>query len=154
MIGATNNMSLNYTTFFKDELKNIKKIKELNNKLTIYLAGSSNELKYREEVIYKYKDIFNLINPMNVFVKDSELSYLIVNRDINLIEESDILVAYIETPSFGTSMEIRTANIEIKKIYVINPNGLYENDLWLKSHYNKYFRTIDDCFNYIIKEQI
>jgi hypothetical protein len=34
-------------------------------------------------------------------------------------------------------------------IYVINPNEKFKNDIWLKYHVQKMFKTIDSCFEHI-----
>jgi len=74
---------------------------------------------------------------------------LIVKNDISLIKNCDILIAYIEKPTYGTIMEICYAKQFKKKVYVINQKNDLWNDIWLNHHTDKFFVETRDCFNFI-----
>lgn len=126
----------------------------------IYLAGTvysdENDKNWKHEFI-KYlghPERYFLFdpNPKKNFdpLKLGLVNYDVISYDKRAIDNSDILVAYIQQPSFGTAMEICHAfekhNITI---YVINPNRKYEHDIWLTHHCNMFFTSVEDCANQI-----
>lgn len=129
----------------------------IKNKLTVYLAGYSEELEYRKIVKDKYGNDLILIDPMQLEMENNikeDLGYnnyiFIIRKDQKLILESDILVAYINIGStFGTTMEICFAKNNNIKVYVIDPYNKFRYDVWLKYHTDKFFDSIEECFDYI-----
>lgn len=126
------------------------------NKLTVYLAGYSKEVYYRELVKSKYGKSLNLINPMEILESDlnEEIGVnkhiFIVRRDQKLILQSDIFVAFISIgPTFGTSMEICFSKQNNIPVYVIEPNKTYRYDSWLKYYTTIFFDNIEQCFDFI-----
>ncbi len=139
---------------------------------TIYLGGTISLYSYRDDV-KKYVENNNLniilIDPFNNNDFDANIkndddvlkaikkirSYdeieNIVSRDLQLIKKCSAVVAYIEKITTGTMMELVYAKILGKKIYVINPQNDMWNDIWLSYHTNKFFITIEDCFDHINK---
>lgn len=125
-------------------------------RMKIYLAGHSEETRYRETVKNNYNRLLDLIDPMEIRIYDLDEHYgvekhvYIVRRDQKLILTSDILVAYINIGStFGTTMEIAYAKSNNIPVYVIDVTGRYRDDVWLKYHTDKFFDNIASCFNYI-----
>ena len=105
----------------------------------IYLAHSGKEdirkkVKEIQNILEEYTNIF-VVNPFDSGAeskalthlwdehpkcRDSELCEAIVKKDLQNIEDCDILIAYIEEPSFGTSMEIFfSSKVLGRKIYII-----------------------------------
>ena len=127
--------------------------------LTIYLAGHSKETYYRTYVKKKYSKL-NLIDPMEIQSFDLDkllgkqnVHTFIVRRDHKLILESDILVAYIKIGStFGTTMEISFAKSNNIPVYIID-TGKFREDIWLRYYTDKFFDTIDDCFENILAKE-
>lgn len=139
---------------------------------TIYLGGTISLYSYRDDV-KKFVENNNiemiLIDPFNnndfdanIKNDDDVLKAIkkirnydeigdIVSRDLYLIQSCTAVVAYIEKITTGTMMELVYARILGKKVYVINPQNDMWNDIWLSYHTNKFFTTIEDCFNYINK---
>jgi nucleoside 2-deoxyribosyltransferase len=158
----------NINCFFTriERLSNIFKPK----KKIVYLGGTITQYFYREYA-KKYVEENNLqiilTDPFqneffNVKIEnendvilaiDKIRSYTeienIVERDLLLLKRSDILIAFIEKLTAGTIMEMVYAKILGKKIYVINPKFDLWNDIWLSYHTDKFFKTIEDCFNHI-----
>ena len=123
------------------------------SKINIYLAATytdSEAIQFRNYTTEKYGTLFNLIDPK--LYSESVNSDQIVERDIANIKSCDILVAYIKEPTFGTCAEIPYAYINKKIIYVIQPNGKYLKDYWLKYHTTKFFKTVDECFEHILNQ--
>ena len=126
----------------------------------IYLAGTC----YEDEIDINWKKSF--IN----YLKHSERYYItdpnptkehdplklgmvnfdVVGYDKRSIDNSDIVVAYINKASFGTAMEIYYAFIKQNiSIYVINPNEKFKTDIWLNYHCAMMFNNIKDCADQI-----
>lgn len=137
------------------------KIKQL--RLTLYLAGSSKEIKYRNYVIKKYWNDFLFLNPLNISREESleqighnEHNTFLVRRDKKMILQSDIVIVYIGEsgkPSWGTAMEIMFAYEHGIPVYVIDESiDKQSNDVWIKFHAKKIFSGIDECFNWLLSD--
>lgn len=132
-------------------------------KLRIYLAGYSKDLEYREIVKEKYEHKAILIDPMTITgddIIDNSTTKLddiwLVKRDKRLIDECDILVAHIEYKPYGeimigTLMEIIHAFHKGIPCFVISSEEYIRENPWLTFHIRKAFKSIDDCFDYILK---
>jgi len=123
--------------------------------IRIYLAGTiyttsidrnwKNEFRNRltpsyQNVVYEFFDP----DPAN------EPEAYMIARDKAEISNCDIFVAYIQRPTFGTSMEIMYASLlNTKPILVINPNEKYFNDLWLRGHAHIICGSIESCVSHI-----
>ena len=131
-------------------------------KVRIYLAGTI----YKEEPDKLWKrqlrDYFNpkedvadqnLQNDMyDFFDPDPQpgADVYVVARDKAEIQKCDILVAYIQRPTVGTSMEILYAHmLGTKPIIIINPNGKMLGDLWLRSCSQCWTKSILECSEWI-----
>jgi hypothetical protein len=80
----------------------------------------------------------------------NECNNTMIARDKYEITNCNIFVAYIERPTFGTSMEILHAfNQQTTPIIVINPGLKYQNDLWLKYHSHLICDNITECADHI-----
>lgn len=122
-------------------------------KLKIYIAGAVREQAYREYVHRVYGDHpkLELLDPIRIV---QQVFPDVVEKDKLLIEESDILVAYVQAPSFGTVMEIIYAFEKGIPVYLINPNKEHMMNYWIRYHSAKFFETISDCFDEIIQENM
>ena len=121
--------------------------------LTIYLAGSAQQIKFRTYIykFYGHNKEFEILDPLKLVDQNSPD---IVIQDKNLINESDIIIAYIQKWTCGTIMEIMYSFMKGKKIYVITTNEKIRNDVWLKEHTHEFFRKIYECFEYIHRTHI
>jgi nucleoside 2-deoxyribosyltransferase len=131
-------------------------------KFTIYLAGYSNNTEYRKIAMEKYGDQIDLIDPMCITWDDvnsnvcKNVSNLwLVKRDKKLIDQCDILVANIEYLPYGeimigTLMEIMYAYDHGIPIFLISSENKILNNAWLTAHYKYGFKTIEECFEFIL----
>ena len=117
--------------------------------MRIYLAHSGKKdirekVKKIQNILVEYTNI-SCINPFDSGAvskalthlwdehpenRNSELAKQIVSNDITSIEHCDILVAYIEEPSFGTAMEIYYAYRDGINVFIVTE---YESP-WLINH--------------------
>lgn len=124
---------------------------------TIYLAGS----RYIEEPHCSWKSKFvdllekhspgdfEFVNPIPD-IKASASSE-VVPLDKRCIDNADMIVAYIEKPTFGTAMELCHGFESHNTInFVINPNRKFQNDIWLSFHSHIMFWSVEDCADYVI----
>jgi len=130
----------------------------------VYLAGRAFETTYRKQVKKEYGKKLELIDPMienGVFVDTKNMKIQhngatvesIVETDKHLIDKSDILVAYINQYTAGTSMEILYAYQQNKPVcLIVTPGKDFENDIWLSYHSNKIFFGINECYDYILEQ--
>lgn len=120
-------------------------------RLKIYIAGAVREQAYREFVHRVYGDHPNLelLDPIRIV---TQCFPEVVEKDKQLIIDSDIVVAYVEEPSFGTVMEIIYAYEQGIPVYLINPNKKHMENFWIKYHSTESFETIDSCFDKIIQK--
>lgn len=136
--------------------------------IKVYIAGHVNEKDYRKYVDDNFSDNLNLLDPLKEIEagllkidldKYDDLKAIkfededrdkIVELDKVAVESCDIVVAYINKWSCGTIMEVLHAWNHQIPVYVINPNGMFWNDVWLSYHATKFFHDIGDCFRYII----
>ncbi len=120
-------------------------------KVGIYLAGTI----YNEDLdrLWKPKlrnllsdDVYEFFDPDP---KEGSKLY-VVARDKAEIQKCDILIAYIQYPTVGTSMEILYASmLETKAIIVINPNAKMIENLWLVAHAHLITTTIENCVDHV-----
>jgi len=118
----------------------------------VYLAGTI----YKEEPGFSWKkrlcsffvnsDNFEFIDPN----PSMECDLTMVPRDKAFINSSDIFVAYIERPSFGTAMEIYHAFLQHTiPIIIINPNEICKGDLWIVSHVHCIVESVEKAVDFI-----
>lgn len=139
------------------DLKTIDNQESLNipkkEKLRIYLAGTTTATKYRDTV-HKYftkHKYLNIIDPMKF---ETEKSPKVVKEDKDAILTCDVVVAWIQQPTFGTVMEIQFAYNHKIPVFVICDNKSIQQDPWLLVHTYKYFEDINSCFEYLLNECI
>lgn len=125
------------------------------NKLKVYLSASTRETQFREFCHQFYSEDFNLIDPLKYDIEENNNAFQRVKMDSELMNGCDVLVAFVNTPSCGTSMEIYHFN-KIKKlpVYIINENGKHKQDFWLVANSEKIFDSIVKCFEYLKREFI
>ncbi len=132
------------------------------HKFTVYLAGYSKYSEYRKIVKEKYSEYINLIDPMDYNfdeisknIGNELLDTYIVTRDKKLIDQCDILVAKIEylpygEISVGTIMECMYAFMRGIPVFIISSELDILNNIWLKFHSKDGFKTIENCFDFIL----
>ena len=129
----------------------------------VYLAGSIWETDYRSYTTKRYGKKLLLLDPLkengvsvdsvNNTVERSKEGWEIVELDKEMINYSDIFVAFIKQWTAGTLMEVMYAYQKQKPIYIItDPNEVLHKDIWLSYHFTQNFFNIDDCFNHILKQ--
>ncbi len=129
----------------------------------VYLAGSIWETNYREYTTKTFGDKLQLLDPIkengvnvdsiNNVVERSKENWEIVELDKELIDYSDVFVAFIKGWTAGTLMEVMYAYQKQKPIYIItDPREVLHHDVWLSYHTTQNFFNIDDCFNHILKQ--
>jgi len=126
---------------------------------TVYLAGGINgmsdseckEWRYQATQILMPTDRFNIISPMIRDYRGQERWFAdaIVKQDISDINTSDIILARVVNPSWGTGMEIFYAN-HVKKKRVVLWGCEYEKlSPWLIVHSEASFVTLEEACSYI-----
>ena len=120
-------------------------------KVRIYLASTI----YDDEPDKSWKknlrsllsdDVFSFYDPN----PQPDPLLIVVPRDKAEISNSDILVAYIQKPSIGTSMEIMFASLlNTKPIIVINPNTSLFGNIWIEAHAHFICGSIEEAANHI-----
>lgn len=116
-------------------------------KVGIYLAGTI----YNDEPdkSWKTKLQCQLDDTMYSFFDPAPVehpSLTVVPRDKSEIQKCDILVAYMQKATVGTSMEILFASmLGTKPILIINPNGEMIGNIWLEAHAHEIFSSIENC---------
>jgi len=112
-------------------------------KLRIYLAGYTLQKEYRRIVHEKYDSDFDILDPLLLVPQNHDK---LPSLDKSLIISSDILVAYITQPSWGTAMEIIFAYDHNKLVVIIDPTEQIRKDKWVKFHCYRFFNSIEECF--------
>lgn len=120
----------------------------MKKKLIIYLAGTVPATEYRKYCFKHYGEEYDLFDPITMVPEDQNYVF-VVEDDKKAIRKSDILIAWLEEPTFGTAAEIPYAYDLDIPTFIVNPNGKYMDDTWLKYHSKKMFRSLDECFAYI-----
>lgn len=137
-------------------------------KLQVYVAGSVYEEEYRAIVARKYSRDLNIFDPLKKIeagVLNIDLSEIedlkkidftaeertkIVEMDKAAIVASDIVTAYMTRYSAGTIMEILVAWNNQIPVYIIDPEWKFIQDLWIRYHATKFFKTTEECYQHII----
>jgi hypothetical protein len=120
-------------------------------KIKIYLASTIYQCDPGKSWKKRFMDqldssLYEFFDPDPV----SECNNSMIARDKYEITNCNIFVAYIERPTFGTSMEILHAfNQQTIPILVINPGLKYANDLWLKYHSHLICDNVIECTDHI-----
>jgi len=116
--------------------------------IRIYLAGCTDEVEYRKEVKEKYGKEFDLVDPMEDIPKDIST---IPFRDLDLIDSCNYVLAYVNKPSFGTSMEIFYSFENFISCIFINPDLRFKYDPWIFSHCKFITHDLESGFEFIRK---
>ena len=122
--------------------------------MILYLASTHIEYDWRKFFIDEFhKNKFGHGHEFICPVLTSNPVIDIVIKDKQNILRSDILIAYIEKSTFGTTMEIMYAFDHLKLVYIINPNELYHGDIWLYTHSHGIFKDFESCITRIKQSQ-
>ena len=98
------------------------------------------------KLVAKLRKHFNVLNP---FERERGLTYRqIVQKDLELIRKSDLLVAWLPFPSVGTSMEILYAKSNGIPVYIITSE--LKSHPWIRFYANKIFETYEELENYLV----
>ncbi len=127
----------------------------------IYLAGYAEERNYREYVKEHYGTRLDLFDPMTEVddkilgkAKKDQLNEeevkAIVESDKREILKSDCVIAFMERYSAGTIMEIHHAWGHGVPVYLIDPNGTFRKDIWIRYHIINTFDDIDSCCQHVL----
>lgn len=129
------------------------------NYKSVYLARtfavSDTRYKYVWHVKTFFSGVLNFIDPDDSFSLDIENNpEKIVPLNESLIDKSDILVAFINQPSFGTLGELHYARHKKMPVYVINHNRVHMNDPWLKYVVDGLYDDVDKCYQHIVNNVV
>lgn len=122
---------------------------------TVYLCGAINgrtdsECKDWRELAKARLDVgFNCLDPMRRDYRGAEDQSVetIVSGDIKDIDDSDIVLAVADAPSWGTAMEIFYANSI--SVYVVTVCGQSRISPWLSKHSSAIFPTLIAAIDHI-----
>lgn len=131
--------------------------------MKVYLSGtiaclSFEEANYwRSEVTEKLRDFgIQTLNPLRgrMFVNsDDEVldPNEVVQRDLGDLRACDMVLAFVESLSIGTSMEIwQTYAVEKKPVILVSNNRNVTEHPWMRVTCTKMFRTLDEAIEYIV----
>jgi len=135
-----------------------------------YLAHSTIDKDFvKEEIEPKLKKVMEVINPFDYehwevvhkkFIEEDsdklrELANDVVLTDLEHINECDGVIAYVNSPSIGTFMEVFYAargriveDIVDKEVYLICPSKVHRTHPWLLHFSDGIFKNVDE----LIKE--
>ena len=92
----------------------------------------------------KNADIRDLRNFPDAVTKEE--AEAIVNRDLELLRDVDVVVAYLPKPSFGTAVEITKAKDLGKRIFVFN-EGEGPIPIFARYYADGVFKSFDDLLS-------
>jgi hypothetical protein len=117
----------------------------------IYLCGRINgctdaECKDWRTVAKQLLLEHNCIDPMRRDYRGCEniYTYEIIEKDKEDIDNSEIILVWIDKPSFGTAMEIMYANMNGQTVFVVNNIGDALSP-WVAYHATLVFNTLRDA---------
>lgn len=84
-----------------------------------------------------------------VYAEGSFTPNEIVHRDLNDLQNSDIVILNMLKPSIGSSCELMFSNLHKKIILVISNNSLVTQHPWVQSLTTKIFETEDEVIDYL-----
>jgi hypothetical protein len=123
---------------------------------TVYLAGAINGCTdeqckdWREYVKSSLEGLYNCLDPMRRDYRGKELESVneIVEGDYQDINESDIILANANDPSWGTAMEIHEAWTKTgAEVFLICNKE--KPSPWLIYHSDKIFKTLYDALDHL-----
>ena len=136
---------------------------------TIYLAGPISNNTYNEATNWRrycidnLKDKYNVISPIdvrhnsfgenNLTFKSAELNetaFDIFLKDIRYVEAADIILLYIDKPSYGTGFELGYA-FNLKKIIVTVASADIAEHPFVKIPSDFDFKSIEEAVKFLIK---
>ena len=125
---------------------------------TVYLSGSINGHAtwhlatgwrlYATEILEAAD--FTVLNPLRKWKTTDPDCVTVVNRDLQDIAQSDILLVEMDyeiMPYIGTAMEIRYAWEREKTIILWGTAN--QDSHWLNYHASRWFDTLDDALEYL-----
>lgn len=120
-------------------------------KVRVYLAGYSFESEYRRDAKKNFGDKFDLVDPFTDNPAEGEADYKgIVEGDKELIWGCDCILAYINTISWGTAMEIIYAWENDIPVFIACINKAHANHHWVKYHADgKIYFSVGSAFGAI-----
>lgn len=131
--------------------------------MKVYIAGNIGA-GLPEEVFQRFREAKQRIEALGVEVLDptrgkavsgEEVGFPyeaneIVHRDEADIDAADVLIARIEQPSIGTSMEIyRAREICHIPVIVVTSSHLVANHYWIRAKATKIVRTLEEAAEYM-----
>lgn len=127
----------------------------------IYLARtfSVSDAKYKYPIHVKesFSGVLDFVDVLDFGDNNDRLfnhPETIVPFDKQIIDGCDILVAFINQPTFGTLGEMYYALNKGIPVYVINDNRVHTNDPWLKYTVKKVYTETDECYQDLIESAI
>jgi hypothetical protein len=123
----------------------------MTQRKSIYLCGRINGCTDRECKKWRKKakrllSNHNCIDPMDRDYRgrESVYEYEIIEKDKENIDNSEIILVWIDRPSFGTAMEIMYAHMNGQTILAVNNIGDALSP-WVAYHATAMFNTLEDA---------
>jgi len=106
--------------------------------------------KYKFSIHVK-KGHSGVLIPIDLLDYKARLNTRLDEIEINeqIVDEVDLVVAYINQPTFGTIFEMSRAHQQGIPVYMIDATRMWADDPWVKHVSRKTFDNIDECFQYI-----
>ena len=114
---------------------------------------SVSDSKYKFPIHVK-KYFSGILIPIDLLDYKARLKTRLDEIEINeqIVDEVDLVVAYINQPTFGTIFEMSRAHQQGIPVYMIDATRMWADDPWVKHVALKIFDDIDECFQYIIDQ--
>ena len=123
--------------------------------MKVYLAGpihacSDKEAQdwrdYATSILGQW--LIDVLDPMDRDYRGREADSFvdIITQDKRDVLDADVLLAYVQKPSVGTSMEVLYAWEHGKRVLVVAPDAVSP---WLRYHSEAVFSTLDDALDYL-----
>lgn len=128
---------------------------------TVYLCGAINGCTdaqckdWRNYVKEKLDGVYQFLDPMRRDYRGKEDDSVaeIVEGDYEDIDNTNILLANANTPSWGTAMEIHDAYLS-GRVHIVLVCNAERVSPWLRYHSDKIFKTLDEAVEYLRTNEI
>lgn len=117
-------------------------------------AVSDCKYKFPIYVRKNFDGIIETVDPWELYKEQKPSDDTVPFTNKQWLDNCQIYIGYIFNPSFGTLGELYYAESKPMPVYIINPNRVWTNDIWLKYQATKIFEDIDECFRFIINDII
>lgn len=115
--------------------------------MKIYLASTAGEIEWKKNFRENLEEGIEFLDPDP---QSENININVVSKDRLMLSKATHLVAYIQQPTFGTTMEIVYARVECCiPVFIINPSMRYFQDPWLNYHCEIMYTDVFKCIKFL-----